>query len=278
LHAWLKRIPIIQRLDGVYYPQSVAGPWYRWHNLPLKIGYRYFASQVIFQSEYSKQCATTFLGEMPAGPATIIYNGVDTDHFSPVGEAEKLRQNPEQQVFITWSRFRRADQINPLLEAVDRYRQRYSTNCRLVIAGDFSGAVRHLPEQLRQLPYVDYRGVVSNTDLPRLARGADVFLFAHQNPPCPNNVLEAMACGLPICGVADGAMPEITQPGINSELVAARGEGFFSPRSFSLDDFVTNLAHILEHRVSYSAASRQLALDRFNLPLMIERYESFILQ
>lgn len=278
LHARLNHKPIIQRLDGVYYPQSVVGSRWRWHNLPLKVIYRYFATRLLFQSDYSKVCARTFLGRPPAVPLTTIYNGVDTDHFSPAGPAVSHKHNPNQQIFITWSRFRRADQIMPLLAAVESYRRRYTSNVRLIIAGDFVGAVANLPRQLAERPYVEYVGVVANLDLPRLVRGADVFLFTHQNPPCPNNVLEAMACALPVCGVADGAMPEITTPGINSELVEAAGDGWQSPRSFSTDRFADNLAQIMEQRATYAAASRRIALDRFSLPSMIERYESFILQ
>ena len=273
-----RKIPIIQRLDGVYYPQSVVGSRYRWHNLPLRLVYRSFASKIIFQSEYSRRCASLFLGGPPRVPSTTIYNGVDTTRFSPAGEAEAFRQNPEQQVFITWSRFRRADQIAPLLQALSLYRERYTANCRLIIAGDFSGVAQSMLARARQLPYVEYRGVVANSDLPRLARGADAFLFTHQNPPCPNNVLEAMACGLPVCGVADGAMGEITKPGASSELVAVKGDGFFSPRSLNLARFADNLAKIMTGQEAYAAASRQRALEHFTLARMIERYESFILQ
>ena len=52
-------------------------------------------------------------------------------------------------------------------------------------------------------------GPINNSEVARYARGADVFVISHLNPPCPNNVIEAMACGLPIVGTNTGAMSEL---------------------------------------------------------------------
>jgi len=45
---------------------------------------------------------------------------------------------------------------------------------------------------------------VSNT-----LRAADIFLYSHLNPPCPNSVIEAISCGLPVVGFNSGSMSEL---------------------------------------------------------------------
>ena len=264
-------IPIIHRLDGVYYPATIAGRKYPIYNLPLRVIRNRLADAIIYQSQYSKKQCDHFLGRLspktyPPKPK-IIYNGVDTDHFSPSGHAVNLRDNPDQHVFITASRFRRADQIEPLLEAFRVYRSTYEQNSKLVIIGPFD----HYPppNSTRQVELV---GPVDNKKLPAYLRAADVFLFSHQNPPCPNNIIEAMACGLPICGVADGAMPELTKPGINSQLIPVNDEGFKNFRKIDPAAMATNLHTIMNTRDQYAIASHQAAVQRFSLSTMIHQY------
>ncbi|PIT98109.1 MAG: hypothetical protein COT71_02505 [Candidatus Andersenbacteria bacterium CG10_big_fil_rev_8_21_14_0_10_54_11] len=270
LHAKARRVPIIHRLDGVYYPQSVADKQWRLHNFPLWLTRR-LADHIIYQSGYSRHCAETFLGHIRT-PYTLIYNGVDTGQFKPDGPAEPLRSNGNRHVFITVSRFRRPDQIDPLIDAFNVYRNRYHADCKLVIIGNFEGTVADRPQQLSQPRIIEFRGIVPNNKLPAYLRAADAFLFTHLNPPCPNNVIEALACGLPVCGVADGAMPELVSSGNSGELLPVQGNGFFSPRQLDPAAIAVTMHKIMQNRLHYSQAARQSALDRFTLDHMINQY------
>lgn len=277
-HAKVNRKPIVQRLDGVYYPMTVAGKKYRLANLPMKFIYRYLTDQVIYQSNYSRHCADMFLGENNNGKATVIYNGVDVKVFNPTGETVNLRDNPGQKVFITASRFRRNDQILPLLESFRIYREKYEKNVKLIIIGNFCHPFQPNPGDnfkawgINAPKNVQFLGSVNNDQLPVYLHSADAFLFTHLNPPCPNNVLEAMACGLPIVGVADGAMPEICLNGQNAELISAEGDGFWQPRRLDLELFAANMEKVMEKRQIYAEKSREIATSRFKLETMIEKY------
>lgn len=281
VHAKIYRKPIVQRLDGVYYPMTVAGKKYRLANWPMKLIYRYLADQVIFQSNYSRHCAELFLGGSKKDKAKVIYNAVNTEIFNPKGETVNLRDNPEQKIFITASRFRREDQILPILNAFRIYHEKFQPNAKLVIIGDFTSPLKlNLPltrgvftttdEQL--LPTVQFLGPINNNKLPTYLRSADAFIFTHLNPPCPNNVLEAMACGLPIVGVADGAMTEICLDGQNAELIPSDGDGFWKPRNLNHGLFAANMAKVTKRRQFYAEKSREIATSRFKLETMIEKY------
>ena len=262
---------IIQRLDGTYY-WSVSSWKFPLFNLKAVIIRHFFADFTIYQSKYSKHCAEKFLGKKRHDPSTLIYNGVDLDLFSPVGIKKDLRENPDQQIFFTASAFRREDQIIPILKALEIYSTKYTANFLLLVAGTFSPTMSSIPEQWSHCKNIRFLGKINNRDLPAYERTADVFLFTHLNPPCPNNVIEAMACGLPICGVADGAMKEIISTEKNGLLVPVSGNAFWNIRSFSAESFADNLHTIVMNKDSFSTESRRIAQERFSLEAMLKHY------
>lgn len=272
IHAKIHHKKIIHRLDGMYY-WSVAKWKYPLLNFPAKIIHKYFSDFTVYQSQYSKYCSDKFLGKRKDEKCKIIYNGVDTDLFSPIGEKiENLRDNPEQKIFITASRFRRFDQIIPIIKSLQIYRKKYNNNFKLLIIGNFTGKVKRFPEKLKKFTYLCFIGKVKNEDLPKYERAADVFLMTHLNPPCPNNIIEAIACGLPVCGVADGAMKELTVPGKNSLLIESHGDAFWKEREYDTQKFADNLNTILHDSQFYADKIRKSAEENFSLDKMIGEY------
>lgn len=273
LHAKAHHKRIIHRLDGVHYPTTVAGRLYLAYNFPIWLA-RQFADVTIYQSQYAKFCCERFLGKARSEREYVIYNGIDISLFSPPYEGGVGVVNTAAQAhfptFLTAQKFRRRDQLEPLIKAVGIFRKKYNKNAKLLVAGNFIEEAVAVREQYKNSDFVEFLGPVNHGQLATLHKKADVFLYCHPNSSCPNNVLEAMASGLPICGVADGAMPEIVQG--NGELIPAPGDGFFKSRELNLEDFADNLYKILENRESYSLASRKIAVEKFSLEVMIEQY------
>lgn len=266
---------IIQRLDGTYY-WTVASWKFPLFNLKAAIIRHFFADFTVYQSNYSKYSADTFLGRKDQELSALIYNGVDTELFSPIGTKQDLRDTPGQHIFFTASAFRREDQIVPLFEALSLYREKYQSSFKFLIAGSFTGKASHIPERYRHFKEAVFLGKIENADLPAYERAADVFLFSHLNPPCPNNVIEALACGLPVCGMADGAMPEIITPGLDGELAPIEGNGFWKKRNYEPRIFAENLKKITDNQKTYAEAARATAERRFSLETMIKEYTSII--
>ncbi len=268
---------IAHRLDGVYYPTTTAGYLYPLMNAPLKIIHRYFSDFTIYQSQYSKKCCDLFLGKTKNRQSTIIMNGVANKTFSPQGPKISIRENSKQKIFITHSRFRRPDQITPLLKSLSVFKKEYSDNFKFLIIGDSPAIdLEYLVKKYNLSKLTKTLGIITNNKIPSYLRSADVFLFSHLNPPCPNNVLEAMSCGLPICGVADGAMPEIVTPGLNGELINAPGEAFYRLRPFNTNQFAKNLNKILSNHEHYQTKASNIAQESFSLNNMITTYEKII--
>ncbi len=261
---------IVQRLDGTYY-WTVSGWKFPLMNFKAAYIRHLFTDVTIYQSKYSQECANRFLGPKVHDRHTIIYNGVDLNHFSPEGKMKKLAKRTHEVIFFTASAFRRKDQIEPILEALEVYRTKYSPHFRCVIAGTFKGPVADVPEHYKDRTYLSFVGKVSNDELPHYERAAAAFLSTHLNPPCPNNIIESLACGLPVCGVDDGAMSELvtTQTG---RLIAAGTTGFWRRRVLDLNQFAANMDSIVKNNSPMRRAARHMAAQRLGLTMMIESY------
>lgn len=274
-HARLNHRPAIHRLDGVYYPGSSAGRLWKLLNFQLSVIRKYFANGLVYQSRYSEQaCNRALLPLARKTPSTTIYNGVDTHHFSPTGTAVPLKDSSKQHLFITASRFRTPDQIIPLLKTFFAYRKAYTQNTKLILIGPFEERVKNIPREYKNAPGVSFIGVITHAQLPSYLRSADVFLMTHKSPPCPNNILEALACGLPVCGVADGSMPELITSGKEGELVSEPSATHVFP-----SQALAHLANrIMRNRAEYAKAARKRAISDFSISTMIDKYELLLRQ
>ncbi len=266
---------IFHRLDGIYY-WSVSGWRYWLYNLKPKFIHNFFADFTIYQSEYSKYCVDKFLGKKKSKNCAIIYNGVDLNIFSANGEKINLKDNSEQKVFFTASAFRRNDQIIPIINALEIYKNKYGENFKFIVAGSLSGETKEVPNKYLNFTQIKFIGKIKNNELPLYERAADVFLFTHLNPPCPNNVIEAMACGLPICGINDGAMKELIKEKVSGLLIKIKGDSFWSKRKININEFADNLNYIISSQEMMSENSRKIAEERFSLETMAKNYANIL--
>ena len=192
-----KKKRIIQRLDGVYY-YSKHGDKYKELNKDLEIIYKTLSNIIIFQSEYSKEQCYEVLGKPIAEYKKIIINGANTSIFYPKKEKQFIKSHP---IFITTGNFRNIDMIEPLILALDNV----TFNFSLVIVGRVDKKLNKYLDR----PYIIHKDYLSAIEISEELRKADIFLYSHLNPPCPNSVIEAICCGLPVVGFNSGAMEEL---------------------------------------------------------------------
>jgi glycosyltransferase involved in cell wall biosynthesis len=193
-----------------------------------------FADLTIFQSAYCRHSTREKFPVIGAdGP--VIPNPVDVDLFSPQGERADLPGRSPRLVYVTHS-------TNPMKGWGDVYAlagQRPDLTFILVGSYDDPPA----------LPNLHLLGTVAHDDLPRVLRACDVSLAFQRNEACPNVVLEAMACGLPILYVESGATPELV-------------EGCGLP--VTVETFSAQLEALLARRADYATCARQRAVDAFH--------------
>jgi glycosyltransferase involved in cell wall biosynthesis len=207
----------IQRLDGIFYPAKHHNK-YEELNKDIKNIYQNFADFIVFQSAYSKEQCFTMFGEKTNDQHTIILNGVDKSVFYPDKNPHAgLKSNIK---FITTGNFRNLDMIEPIVRALDLIKEQI--DFELTVLGPINNK---LLMPLLKKNYITHKIESDPAKLASLLRSSDIFIYSFLNPPCPNSVLEAISCALPVVGFDSGSMSELLF--FSRELLApVKGEVF----------------------------------------------------
>jgi glycosyltransferase involved in cell wall biosynthesis len=191
---------IIQRLDGVYYRDISED--HEQLNAPIKQIYNNYADHVIFQSEYSRKQCFSILGEKEKGSYSIILNGADEKVFYP---ESGIRENDGKINFITTGAFRHIYMLEPIIQALDMLKGKFDFHLKVI------GPLIEKNEMMKIIDrdYVSYMGKLTSPEVADQLRQSDIFLSSLINPPCPNSVIEAISCALPVVGFDSGSMKEL---------------------------------------------------------------------
>jgi len=242
---------IIQRLDGIYYPSKHGERYFKINRVPQKI-YVEYADTVIFQSLYSQAQCFAMFGEREE--YQIIINGVDKTIFYPEQSRENTRID-EKIRFVTTGRFRNIDMIEPVVKALDMLKS--TLDFELTVIGP---VVNPQLEPYFQRTYIRYIETLSLHEIAEVLRANDIFIYSHLNPPCPNSVVEAISCGLPIVGFDSGAMAELCF--FSKDLLAYVSEGVFQKyKDFDAHKLAEKIMLAVQHYDHY----RDIALTHSHL-------------
>ncbi|MCW5875238.1 MAG: glycosyltransferase family 4 protein [Anaerolineales bacterium] len=151
------------------------------------------ADLTVFQSQYARYSTREKFPVIDQdGP--VIYNPVDLAIFKPSGTERKFPRN-QHVACVTWSTNRMKGASKIYAVAAEHPRVDF------VLCGNFPDA----PE----LPNIQKSGVLDREQLAEVLRSCKAMLTFSQNEACPNHVLEALACGLPVLYGDSGAMREV---------------------------------------------------------------------
>jgi len=192
-------LPIIQRLDGIYYP-SQHGSDYININLPIKKIYLEYASYIVFQSNYSKSQCFAMFGNIPENKYSIIPNGVNKKIYYP-SDSNNLNKNIQ---FVCTGIFRKPAMLEPIIKALDKLKDKYSFTLNVVGVITDNTLTHYLNRS-----YIKCHGKKKPKEIADIFRSSDIYLHTQINDNCPNAVIEAISCGLPVVGFDSGAMSEL---------------------------------------------------------------------
>ncbi|MFH1047619.1 MAG: glycosyltransferase family 4 protein [Patescibacteria group bacterium] len=199
---WIKLIggKVIQRLDGIYYP-SQHGDEYLVMNKPILDIYQQHVDVVIFQSDYSRRQCFAMMGEKKESEYSIIYNGADKNIFYPADGVENIKGKIR---FAMAGSFRKKAMIEPVVLALDELKKEF--DFELVVMGPI---INPEIENFFQRDYVRLAGSKGSKEVAEILRSSHIFIHSQLNDNCPNAVIEALSCGLPVVGFDGGAMSEL---------------------------------------------------------------------
>ncbi len=174
----------------------------------------------------------------------VISNGVDTDQFRPLPKNQLEAVLPFEKkgrLILTVGALRKVKNQHLLIEAFSQIvsMENYE-DLKLVIVG--SGTQKHaLKEQIYKLKLsnqIFLVGAVPNDRLVHWYNHADLFCLPSLNEGCPNVVLEALACHVPVVATNVGGIPDL----ISSENIGILAD------PGSLDSLKTSLIQGLEKK------------------------------
>lgn len=264
---WLRcrGIPIVLNQNGVFYPGWYAGNWQR-QNAVMALAY-HRAHHVFWQSEFCRRSADRFLGTRE-GAGEVLFNAVDIDHFFPVSS----RKDRPFTFLLTGKigghlSYRLESTIEGLALA-----RRSGLDARLNIAGWIEDAMSAHAMVVRHgvSDCVSFLGPYSQENAPDIYRSADAYVMTKYLDPCPNTVIEAMACGLPVLYSASGGVPELVGGAAGVGLLVPEDwEAIHVPSAWAIAE---GMLKISQERDQMSTAARARAVACFDIRHWINRH------
>jgi glycosyltransferase involved in cell wall biosynthesis len=263
-------VPIVLNQNGVFYKAWYPAGWQQENE--RMAGPHASASHVFYQSEFCRMCAHKFLGAR-SGASEILYNGVDTDRFTPA--ATRPAGRPFR--FLVTGRIS-ASTAHRLKSSVAGLAtaRKGGLDCALQVAGGIDDDVRtEITAEIDRLgitDYVSFTGAYPHAQGPAVYQSADAYLMTKHNDPCPNAVLEALAAGLPVLYSASGGVPELVGDDAGVGLPVEQTFEFSAvPEPH---DIANGMAAIMSGRDAMAANARRRAVERFSLTNWYAKHEA----
>jgi glycosyltransferase involved in cell wall biosynthesis len=282
LGLWRARrqgIPIVQRLNGMNWLHRLRKTGARHYlraeygNAILTLIRSQIADQIVYQSEFARRWWEREHSPTQV-PARVIYNGVDLKRYSPAGPHG--RPEGHWRVLLVEGRLAGGYEIG-LETAVGMVERLQSTCARpveLVIAGAVENSLRqHWKRQTRA--ELHFLGQISPERIPEVDRSAHLLYSADINAACPNAVVEALACGLPVIAFDTGALPELVSE--NAGRIVPYGSDPWKLDTPDLEALTVAASQILQEQDSYRPAARARAEAALGLDAMVEAYLEVLL-
>ncbi|MEK6753748.1 MAG: glycosyltransferase family 4 protein [Chloroflexota bacterium] len=269
-------IRVVQRLDGVNWVQRVkwSGMKYtvraEYGNFMLSLIRSRFADRVIYQSQFIRKWWEDWYGVAKA-PASVIINGVDLNTYTPNGESERPT-DIYRMLLLEGSLARGLNSgLFHAVSVAEKLSAKYPME--VVVAGTVDDATR---QKLQSKVPVKFLGTVPRAEIPKLARSSHVMYCAEVNPPCPNSVIEALACGLPVIGFDSGALKELVSD--DAGCIVPYGANPWKLETPDISALAQSAGEALSKQDQYRAAARKRAEAEFSLDQMVDSYLKVLLE
>ena len=269
-------VPIVHNQNGVFY-----GAWYSgdWEAQNRRMARSYHAADwVFYQSEFCRRAARRFLGDR-RGPGEILYNAVDTTHFSPQRDRQPGARG-RWNFLITGKianhlYYRLESTVAGLRVARDAGLDAHLTVAGWVEAGALSRA-QELARDLGVVSAIDFIGPYTQQQAPEIYRAADIYVMTKHNDPCPNTVLEALATGLPILYSDSGGVPELV--GADAGIALPCSQSWDVPCVPAAEDLGRGMVTSVVNYTALSSSARRRAVERFDISHWIDRHKTVFQQ
>jgi glycosyltransferase involved in cell wall biosynthesis len=268
-----RSIPIVQRLDGMnWLHRRLHTGGLHWlraergNRLLAHIRNR-IATRVVYQSHFVEDWWQRQHG--PGPQSRVIYNGVDLDLFSPRGEekppTDRIRVLMVEGSLLGGYEFG----LESALALCEQLQRTNKSKVELVVAGKLE-EVQKTKWSAKSRVHINWVGVLPNNQIPALNRSAHLLYSSDVNAACPNSVIEALACGLPVLAFDTGALKELVTSQAGRVVPYAGDPWELDPPDISA--LSAAAIEILSQQGLFRGGARSRAEKTFSLDKMVETY------
>jgi len=179
----------------------------------------------VINSTPSGDAADYALSPFTSRQVIIVRNALDINRFNCVSEDSRKRE-----YVAAIGSLMPVKRWDRLLRVARSLKDVLGEDIRFQIAGDgpLRVALGRLADELGVSKVVEFRGAIH--DIPAFLSGAKFLVHTSQSEGCPNVVMEAMACGLPVVAMETGEIPYLVEDGKTGFVVRQEDEIVFAER------------------------------------------------
>lgn len=267
-------VRIVQRLDGINWIHRKRNTGWKhfiraeYGNFILSFIRRFIADHILYQSEFSKKWWEDWYGKKRV-PSTVVHNGVDINVYN-VGRSATPTYPPYRLLVVEGSLGGGYDMgLDNAIHLAEILNEKHNLPMQLVVVGRISDEHRARVESKTKIP-IEWMGVVPRERIPEIDRSAHLLFSADLNAACPNSVIEALACGLPVASFDTGALNELVI-GDAGRLVSYGGD-VWNVDPPDIESLAAASAEILRDQPRFAKAARIHAESALGLDKMVDEY------
>ena len=266
-------IRIVQRLDGMNWLHRRTYTGLR-HFIRAEAGNRllqhirsHIADHVVYQSDFSKTWWEQVHGRTRP-TSSVVFNAVDLAQYTPEGPHE--RPGDHYRILLVEGSLQGGYEtgLETAVALTRLLNTKHGLPVRLAVAGKVTPQVRSKYDG--ETPAIDWLGLVPRDEIPRIDRSAHLLFSSDLNAACPNSVIEALACGLPVSAFDTGALPELVDK--DSGCIVPYGSNPWKLEKPDIEGLAHACAQTLPVNEIQRLHARRRAETLFSLDKMVTNY------
>lgn len=275
-----RQVRLVQRLDGINWLQRKRFTGIR-HFIRAEVGNylqntirKSLADHIVYQSRFAQGWWQDWYGVAKV-PASVIYNGVDLVRYSPSGRSDRPA-NVHRLLVVEGNLGGGYDAgLENAIALAQTLQQQHNLPMELMVVGQVSSDLKSNWDKRTVIP-INWKGVLPADRIPEVDRSSHLLFAADLHPACPNSVIEALACGLPVAAFATGSIRELVPD--DSGAISPYGSDPWKLGAADIPALAHKAAGLLNHPDPFRKAARMQAQRAFDLDKMVAAYISVLLE